>query len=291
MTYKFDCYATTHIGNRRANNEDNFFIGEFITRDEQSLISQTGVREINKSVCLDGTINRIFAVSDGMGGHKNGEVASSMAVEAIREFTRKHLTAACRKDQQKFLFVQNFQQMIHQTNLEMLHYYEGDHELDNMGTTLSGLIMFADEAVAFNVGDSSTYLFMNDVLNKLTVDDNEAERFSDIDNASLEANGKRLTKYLGMPESNGLLSARISEPIALREGQIYIIASDGLTDSLSTEEIKDIIKKSQVEKIEISKQLVESALGAENGGSDNVTVVVLKVQKHHKKRSNHYGRK
>lgn len=280
MTYAFTCCATTHIGNRRKNNEDNFFITEILSPEEQNSMSQTGSKVIQKNVYSDGTVNRIYAVSDGMGGHKNGEVASSMVVEAIRSFTEKHQTRACLRRQEKFDYIQAFQQMIHQTNQDIHGRSDGEHEIDNMGATLSGLIAFADEAVAFNIGDSSTFLYEDGMLRKLTVDDNEAERFSGVAIAALEANGKRLTKYFGMSNSNGLLTARISPPIMLRVGQVFLIASDGLTDNLSLENMAEIIQKSRADPAETSTLLIESALNAENGGRDNITAVVLRVQKY-----------
>ena len=280
MTYAFTCCATTHIGNRRKNNEDNFFITEILSLEEQNSMSQTGSKVIQKSVYSDGTVNRIYAVSDGMGGHKNGEVASYMVVEAIRSFTEKHQTRACFRRQEKFDYIQAFQQMIHQTNQDMHGRSDGEREIDNMGATLSGLIAFADEAVAFNIGDSSTFLYEDGMLRKLTVDDNEAERFSGVEIAALEANGKRLTKYFGMSNSNGLLTARISPPIMLRVGQVFLIASDGLTDNLSLENMAEIIQKSRADPAETSTLLIESALNAENGGRDNITAVVLRVQKY-----------
>lgn len=222
MTYAFTCCATTHIGNRRKNNEDNFFITEILSPEEQNSMSQTGSKVIQKNVYSDGTVNRIYAVSDGMGGHKNGEVASSMVVEAIRSFTEKHQTRACFRRQEKFDYIQAFQQMIHQTNQDMHGRSDGEREIDNMGATLSGLIAFADEAVAFNIGDSSTFLCEDGMLRKLTVDDNEAERF----------------------------------------------------------DMAEIIQKSRGDPAETSTQLIESALNAENGGRDNITAVVLRVQKY-----------
>lgn len=289
MTYAFTCCATTHIGNRRVNNEDNFFIAELLSPEEQSSMSQTGTRVIQKRIYADGTVNRIYAVSDGMGGHKDGEVASSMVVEAIRNFSNQHQTRACFKRQDKFEYIQAFQQMIHKTNLDMLDCSAGENAIDNMGATLSGLITFADEAVVFNIGDSSTFIFENGVLRKLTIDDNEAEKFSGLEVEALEANGKRLTKYFGMSTSNGLLTARISPPTTLRVGQIFLIASDGLTENLSLDRMAEIIQQGKEDTAEISTQLIESALEAKNGGRDNITAVVLRVQKYLKQRSYRYG--
>ena len=90
MAFSFKCMVATHIGNRRKNNEDNFFIGEILTHEEQAAMSQTKNRLAMKNLIADNTVNKIFAVSDGMGGHKYGEMASLIAVETINNFTNSH---------------------------------------------------------------------------------------------------------------------------------------------------------------------------------------------------------
>lgn len=279
IMFSYECFAITHIGSRRRNNEDNFFIGNgaILSLDEQQSMSQAENKIVRKSTYMDGILNRIIAVSDGMGGHKHGEVASRMVVEAVSSFSQQNQMRAFNRRQDKFGFIQSFQNMVYQTNEKILDCAGGDFEADIMGATLTGLILFADEAAAFNIGDSSTFLYENHVVRKLTTDDNEAERFKDIDVTLLEANGKRLTKYFGMPRSCGTLTARISQPVPLRPEQIYIIASDGLTDYFSLDDLSAMITGGECNPSIVSEQLVEGALNKENGGRDNITVVVLKV--------------
>jgi len=278
MAFSFECFVITHIGNRRKNNEDNFFIGKLLTPDEQRSMSQSENRVIQKKIVADGAINRIFAVSDGMGGHKHGEVASCMVTEALDKFTGSHQVKASRKRSEKFAYIQAFQEMIQQTNLNILEHADGENEIENMGSTLSGLIVFADEVAPFNIGDSSTFLFENGTLQKLTIDDNEAARFEK-SGVELVSNGKRLIKYFGLPKSSGVLTATVSTPIPLRAGQIFVVSSDGLTDCLSPDSISKILGEYTGNPEKASAELVEAALHEENGGRDNITVVVLKIQK------------
>ncbi|EOS35203.1 hypothetical protein C808_04982 [Lachnospiraceae bacterium M18-1] len=279
MAFFYECSAVTHIGTRRKNHEDNFYIGEMLTSLEQASLSQTGPRSVRKSIAADNGRNRIFAVSDGMGGHKNGEAASCMAVEALRHFSDADTAKALRRRQDKYAYIQSFQDMIRQTNRRMLEYSEGEKETDCMGATLSGMILFSDEIVTFNIGDSSVFLFENEMLRKLTVDDNEAV-WSGVRREGLtESKGRRLTKYFGLPEVNGVLTAAIPDPIPLRDGQVFLISSDGLTDSLSVGDICRILEGCQEDVGKAADLLVENALWAENGGRDNITAVVLKIRK------------
>lgn len=278
MRFFFECSAATHIGNRRRNNEDNFFIGAgtLLSLEEQQSMSQSQTRMIRKATCLDGTANRIYAVSDGIGGHRDGETASRVTVEMLSAFSLRHQMKACGRRREKYAFIQAFQDLIGQTNMSMLD-PSGGLDADGMGATLTGVLCFADEAAAFNIGDSSTFLYENGSIRKLTVDDNEAERFKGTDTALLEAHGRRLTKYLGMPRSCGALTARISPPVPLRPGQIYLMASDGLTDCLTPDGLAQAILEAGCAPGPASVRLVEAALEQEGGGRDNITVVLVKV--------------
>jgi len=283
MTFSFECLAITHIGNRRKNNEDNFYIGEVLLPEEQATMLQSGNRVISKGVVVSGTENRIFAVSDGMGGYKNGEVASYMVVDALDGFIggRRerpgHRQKASHKQSDKLAYIQAFQKMIVRANKGILEYDADGEPSEGMGATLSGIMVFSDEAVPFNIGDSSTFLYEDGSLRKLTSDDNEAAMYREVDVTKLEANGKRLTKYFGLLESSGMLTATISTPIPLRLGQVYLAASDGLTDSLPTDSISDIIKANSDNINKAAEGLVEAALAENNGGRDNITVVMVRV--------------
>ena len=278
MAYSYECFAVTHIGNHRKNNEDSFYIGYLISFDEQSAMSQEENKSITKSVVSDGMENRIFAVSDGMGGHEFGEIASSIVVSALDEFLIRHNQKACHKRNEKFAYIQSFQEMIDQANKEINKSAIDENSTGNMGATLSGVIVFPDEVVPFNIGDSSTFIYEKGNLRKLTADDNEAEMIGSTSAKKLEADGKRLTKYFGLPESSGVLTATISKPVSLKLGQIFIIVTDGLTDSLSQGEITKIIdKNTNCIKAAVSKLLEEALIGV-NRGRDNITVVMVKIK-------------
>lgn len=275
--YSLQCAALTHMGNRRKNNEDNFFIGEMLTAREQASMSQSGRKCIKRSLVTDGGQNRIFAVSDGMGGHENGEVASCMAMEALSRFAASNQAKPTVKQRDKFAYIEAFQDMIRQTNRKILGSSVNGSEDAGMGATLSGLIVFADETVTFNIGDSSVFLFEKNTVCKLTRDDNEAARFGEEGREMAGRKGRRLTKYLGLPESEGMLTAAISHPIPIRQGQIFLISSDGLTDCLWGKEIEKILADSSDNMGRAADKLIEGALGAKNGGNDNITVVLLKI--------------
>jgi protein phosphatase len=279
VAFIFDCYAVSHIGNHRRNNEDNFYIGELISPEEQSLMSQEEDKSISKNITADGTMNRIFAVSDGMGGHEFGEVASYIAVSALDEFTAGQKARSSRRKKEKYEYIQAFQEMIVQANQRVNEFATDMGEHGNMGATLSGMIFFSDEAAPFNIGDSVTFVFERNRLHKLTRDDNEISMFDGAAPQKLKADGKRLTKYLGLPQSSSALTATISPPAPLKLGQIYLIASDGLTDSLSEDKISRIVEENDDNITKAANELLEASLCEDSAGLDNVTVVLIKITK------------
>jgi protein phosphatase len=279
MAFSFECCAVTHIGNRRKNNEDNFYIGDWLLPEEQSSMLQAGNKLVMKRQLLDGAVNRIFAVSDGMGGHDFGEVASFIVVNALNDFTIGHKMKPSRKRHEKFAYIQAFQELIEQTNHNILEYAAENNANENMGATLSGLIAFSDEVAPVNIGDSSTFLFENSSLRKLTTDDNEASMLKETESSELAGNGKRLTKYFGLPKSSGILTATVSEPVPLKIGQIYVVASDGLTDALTIDDMSNIIGENPSNIETTANHLVDFALNSNDGGRDNITVVMIKTIK------------
>jgi len=279
VAFSFDCFVITHTGNHRKSNEDNFLVGEMLMPEEQAAMSGATSRLISKRFTASGSVNNIFAVSDGMGGHDFGEVASYVIVNALSEFVSQYKTKPCRKRNDKFMYIQAFQEMVKRTNKAILDYAADNNASENMGATLSGLIAFPDEVAPINIGDSSTFHFENDKLTKLTIDDNEKSIFEGVYPFALKKNGQRLTKYFGLPESCGILTATISAPIPLRAGQVFIIASDGLTDYLTTDDISDILTENSDSIEQAVSALIESALDGDNGGRDNITVVALKAIK------------
>jgi len=279
MAFSFDCFVITHIGNRRDNNEDNFLAGGILMPAEQAVMSGTTNKYVSRSFVASGAENNILAVSDGMGGHEFGEVASFMIVNALSGFVSQYKNKPSRKRNEKYEYIQDFQKLVKRTNRDILDYAADNNASENMGATMSGLITFPDEAAPVNVGDSSTFLFEDGKLVKLTTDDNEKTLFNGISSSGLKANGQRLTKYFGLPESWGILTATISAPIPLRLGQIFIIATDGLTDYLTPDDISGILTQ-YPDSIELSVNvLVGAALDGINGGRDNITVAAIKVIK------------
>lgn len=238
-------------------------------RFEVVAITDVGLkREINQdSVLVDHDLG-LYVVADGMGGHRGGEVASAMAVEAVQQFIRDH-KGDIQREPQKWL-VEAYREA--SARIHHRSTYESP-ELMGMGTTMVGFFNVNDTAYIANVGDSRAYLFRNPMLWQLTEDHslvNEQVRAGVIqeDEAGNMVGRNVITRSVGFERE---VSADIIERKI--EGQeLYLLCSDGLSGMISNEKIADICKKGQLK--EIGQKLINEAKKA--GGDDNVSVILIR---------------
>ena len=210
----------------------------------------------------------IFVVADGMGGHAAGEVASGIAVEAMRELvTHRELTA---EDVSRQLVV---------ANQRILDAVEGNPEQRGMGTTATGLALVSaggsDHWAVFNVGDSRVYRWIDGGLSQVTVDHSEVQELVDAgvitaEEARVHPARNVVTRSLGTDYAYQS-DVWVLPPYA---GERFIICSDGLTNEVPDERMRDILQACPDPQV-AAEELVRAAVEA--GGRDNVTVVVVNL--------------
>jgi protein phosphatase len=261
--------AISDTGTVRENNEDNLYIdGQYMQQGKQ------GNFQVTKKIDSN---NLIYAVCDGMGGEKGGEKASLEAVTRLRlavenpPFVGKSL-------EEKIKEVNGY---VSETNTAIYSLATGAFENKGMGTTFACLIIANNRAAAMNVGDSRVYLFRERKLTQLTRDHSESERLIRLGIITHEqARGHRsrfiLNRHLGMPPEEGILEAESKGIVNLQRGDQFLLCSDGLTDMVDDEVIKNILSVSADTKL-ATQSLINEAL--KNGGKDNVTAIVVKLEK------------
>lgn len=229
----------TDIGLHRKRNEDQFFIDED---------------------------RRIFVVCDGMGGHKGGDVASRLAVETIQE----NLVFSV-ADQ----IIPSLQSVAKLANQIIWEKGQSDEALYGMGTTLTVAVIHDGSIVVAHVGDSSLYLFKEDQLIKVTRDHTLAQQmFSDgmLKREDMRSNvyNHVLTRAVGV-ESQVELDIYQEE---IQTGDWVLMCTDGLTDLLEDDAIRELIKAAN-DPQKAAQELLNLALS--KGGYDNITIVLLRV--------------
>ena len=222
------------------------------------------VRQINEDRYL--VEDDLFVVADGVGGHQAGEVAAQTAVEAIRrslsERTTEGLVAA-----------------IEEANRAVWELAQTNREKRGMGTTLTAVAVVnedgEDHLAVANVGDSRAYLFQQGELMQLTEDHSLVEelvREGQITAEEAQVHPQRsiITRALGMEPQIEVDSWQL---IPYR-GDRILLCSDGLTNEVTEARIASTLRQ-LADPGEAARDLVRQARA--NGGSDNVTVVVLEV--------------
>ncbi len=253
---KLVCAGMTDVGSAREHNEDDFYLSD----GEEAL-------------CV---------VADGMGGHRSGEVASAMAIKAIVEFYRETLDGADGEevvdddgtprpvDEYRLIRAIQLANNAVFTAASESELYRG------MGTTIvSGF--FTEKGVYLaHIGDSRAYRFRDGKLQQQTEDHslaNEYVRMGILAQEDVEHFPYKnvITRACGLTDEVEV-DVTFRE---LQEGDLFILCSDGLTDMVPDRQLTELLKTSE-DLEELCELLVQKA--NENGGADNITVIIARVE-------------
>jgi protein phosphatase len=215
------------------------------------------VRERNEdSMLVDPPLD---VVADGMGGHRGGQVASQVALEAMEELETGDGGSLA--------------EHVRRANRAVWDRSVEDERLSGMGTTLTAARIDGGSALIAHVGDSRAYLLRDGSLRQLTTDHTLVARMvrsGEITEAEAEVHPHKnvLTRALGTDEQ-----VEVDEDsIALVDGDRLLLCSDGLTGMVTEDQIQAILETSEQPQ-QAADRLVKAANRA--GGIDNITVVVL----------------
>jgi len=219
-------------------------------------------RNTNEDAYLDSA--PVFAVADGMGGARAGEVASRMALET---FAAGRDPAASPERQ--------LAAVAHAANQKIHEHAQRDRSRAGMGTTLTAAIVAGKEVALAHVGDSRAYRLSGGRLERLTNDHSLVEelvRQGRLTPAEAEVHPQRsvITRALG-PEPDVEVETCTYPGQA---GDVYLLCSDGLTGMVADDELAAILR-TRSSLPQAARELVD--LANANGGKDNITVVLFEL--------------
>ena len=205
-----------------------------------------------------------FAVADGMGGAKAGEVASSMATDVFEGERDSDEPAEAQ-----------LARILREANRRIYDLAVADESHRGMGTTLTAAKVTGDEISLGHVGDSRAYRMREGALEQLTKDHSlvaELERSGQITAEAAEHHPQRsiITRALG-PEPDVEVD---TYTLTGRDGDLFLLCSDGLTSMISDEEIGAILRSA--ESLDGAADTLVRAAN-QSGGKDNITVVLFRV--------------
>lgn len=255
--------ASTHPGMRGKNNEDQY------------AVSAHTLSETNFTPSL------LAILSDGIGGHRAGEVASRISVETISRI----IAESDGTNPSAIL-----EKAITQASLAIFQQADTQPEKRGMGATCVCAWVIGNKLYTASVGDSRLYLLRGSSINQLTTDHTwiqEALEYGALtpEQARGHPNAHVIRRYIGSqppPEVDFRLRLNPSESdqqafanqgFTLIPGDFVVLCSDGLTDLVDKEEIKTALRSYNREKaLQVLTQMAN-----QRGGHDNITIVVLEI--------------
>jgi protein phosphatase len=233
-------FGATHTGMIRDHNEDN--------------LAHATVGDVH-----------LVIVADGMGGHAGGQVASRLAVDTIREAFERLIGTS---DPMTAITA-----AVAEANTRIRAEADADGELHGMGATCVVAAVRDDLLYYTHLGDCRLYLVREGKIIQLTRDHTMVQRLVDYGIIPAEAARFHPDKNIVSRALGGSVEVELDdplEPVVLREGDRFILCSDGLFDLVSDDEVLETVLDS--DPAEVCDALI--ALANEAGGRDNVTVQV-----------------
>lgn len=246
-------FGMSDVGKRREKNEDSF-----LRNDELAL----------------------YTVADGMGGHLGGDIASDLAAKTVDEVVKSlendpEMTLQEGVEIKPGEYQSYLRYAVRLSSKRIFDRAHDDQSLRGMGTTMVAMLFRSNKVYIANVGDSRAYRVRKDEISQITKDHSlvgEQMRAGIL--TEEEARSSRLkniiTRSVGFQEE---VDADI-DIRATREGDCYLLCSDGLSNMVEDDEIRDIVTSNGIE--DACRRLIDVA--NERGGDDNITVIMIQVE-------------
>jgi PPM family protein phosphatase len=255
--------ALTHPGMSGKNNEDRYAVSAFRLEGEQSTPA-------------------VFAIiSDGIGGHRAGEVAATMVVETVSQ-------AVAKSNAQYPLMT--LREAIMRSSQEISVEAESDPEKKGMGATCACALIVGERLYTAYVGDSRVYLLRAGAIRQISIDHTWVQEAIDAgiiepEEAKTHPNAHVIRRYLGSKQpvepdtrlrlapSENEAQSEANQGLQLQPGDQVLLCSDGLTDLVNDTEMLTALQNNDQQP---ALQLLVD-LANQRGGHDNITVIVLRL--------------
>lgn len=252
----FEVHMTciSNTGKVRTQNEDNLsFCGKYFPLEHQSM-------EKVSTCKLSSETRPAVAIFDGMGGESAGELASYTAAKLFSEY------------QIKETWNQHvITQMVLRLN-DAVCEARKENRFSRIGSTMTMLVFDGKKVWAGNLGDSPAYRFREGKLIQISLPHTNAKL---LEEQGITNKKPGLTQFLGIDTEEFILEPFVAECDG-KEGDMYLICSDGVTDMVSEERIGQILCKKGEILEKKTQRLLDEAL--ENGGKDNITIVLCQIR-------------
>jgi serine/threonine protein phosphatase PrpC len=269
---EIDLYGLTHTGKVRRENQDHFLISSV---KKQMVVHETSLPQTDHVLVGPERLAFLMMVADGVGGAAKGAEASRLALEAVIQYVaycmRSYYAAGDGKDDE---FTHALQEAAVLCHAQLLRQGEGNPDCRGMATTLTLYLGVWPRAYLLQVGDSRCYLLRQGELTQISRDQTMAQDLVDLGVMTrADASKTRLAHTLSS-SIGGRSPAPVVSALDIEWGTTVLLCSDGLTNHVSDERIRDRLISMTSAK-QVCVDLLKEAL--DGGGSDNITVVVARA--------------
>lgn len=238
MTLALRASGLSHVGVVRSSNQDSAFIGQ-----------------------------RLLVMADGMGGHAGGDIASAIAVKRIREL-----------DSDADRGPSDLEEIIYTAQKDIIARVSTEPVLSGMGTTITSLILDADQFTLAHIGDSRAYRLRNEELEQVSDDHTFVQHLIDTgrltpEEAEHHPQRSVLLRVLGDVEGPSQLDV---STFAATAGERWLLCSDGLSGVVDDATLRRTLLDFP-DRDECAQKLVDLAIAG--GGPDNITCIIADVVK------------
>jgi serine/threonine protein phosphatase PrpC len=242
----------------RANNEDAFSVTDLASGTSFEARDGTAAIDVREKGVL-------LALSDGMGGHQAGEVASALVLDSLKTAMQAGADDSIEA---------KIEAAVRRANADVARAARtGDR--GGMGATLTAVFIGGADAYVAEVGDSRAYLLRSGRLRQITRDQSLVQMMVDKgllskEDARISPHKNVILQAMGLADDVRVAIARLR----LRRGDRLLLCSDGLSNSLSDEELRDLLTGD--DPTAACRRLISS--GNEHGGEDNLTAIVAQLE-------------
>jgi PPM family protein phosphatase len=269
-----ELYAKSDVGRVRRGNEDNFLVLDLST--EQTWTGSDNISPPERLTRFNlGDKGLVLVVSDGMGGALAGDVASRMAVDSVREM----LTGSEGADncEEQVDLVECLKNATVYANLAIHMRSQEDSRCAGMGATFTGAAVKGDSLDLVQVGDSRGYVIRKGQIRLATKDQSLVQQLVDVGQISESEAETHMFRNVIL-QALGAQSeiTPVTGKIRLKQGDLVLLCSDGLSGKLRADDIQRIVSSSNGDLAKACDALVQEANN--RGGEDNITVVLARFQ-------------
>lgn len=253
-----------------------------LPNDALEIVSLTNVglyRDHNEDALASDSDMGLAVLADGMGGYNAGEVASEIAVLSISAELKEALRSTSLPDSLEFQAESKLlMNAVKKANNIIYNVAQTDSECAGMGTTLVVAVFINNKVLVGHIGDSRIYRLRSQTLTQITEDHSFLQEqikwgLITLEEAKYSVNKNLVTRALGIdPE----VELELNE-YAVEVGDIYLLCSDGLTDMVDDNVIQSTLNNLSLELAKAAEILIE--LANDNGGKDNISVILIKVNR------------